>query len=47
VAPKSKISRGLIFEDKYFGSMEPRPIKIREVSETVRKKIIEKIKENI
>ena len=38
---------GLIFEDRYFGSMEPRPIKIREVPKTVRKKIIEKIRENI
>lgn len=33
---------GLIFEDKYFGSMHPRPI--REVPESIRMKIIETIK---
>jgi diadenosine tetraphosphate (Ap4A) HIT family hydrolase len=45
---KEKIQfQGLIFEDRYFGSMEPRPIKIREVPENVREKIIEKIRENI
>jgi diadenosine tetraphosphate (Ap4A) HIT family hydrolase len=38
---------GLIFEDRYFGSMEPRPIIIREVPKTVRMKIIEKIRKNI
>jgi len=36
---------GLVFEDKYFGSMHPRPV--RSVPDNVRKKIIEKIKENI
>jgi diadenosine tetraphosphate (Ap4A) HIT family hydrolase len=35
----------LIFDDKYFGSMQPRPI--REVPDSIRKKIIEKIKENM
>lgn len=45
---KEKIQfQGFIFEDKYFGSMEPRPIIIREVPENVRKKIIEKIRGNI
>lgn len=45
---KEKIRfEGLIFEDRYFGSIEPRPIKIREVSENIRGKIIEKIRENI
>ncbi|MGZ7135881.1 MAG: HIT family protein [Methanobacterium sp.] len=39
------IFEGLIFDDKYFGSMHPRPF--REVSHEIRKKIIEKIKENI
>ncbi|WP_414468784.1 HIT family protein [Methanobacterium sp. ACI-7] len=36
---------GLVFVDKYFGSMQPRPIE--EVPASVRKKIIEKIKEKI
>ena len=36
---------GLIFDDRYFGSMHPRPIK--EVPDNIRKKIIEKIKENL
>lgn len=36
---------GLVFVDKYFGSMQPRPIE--EVPDSVRKNIIEKIKENI
>ncbi|MGB9936985.1 MAG: HIT family protein [Methanobacterium sp.] len=36
---------GLIFVDKYFGSMHPRPIE--EVPDNVRKKIIGRIKENI
>ena len=39
--------QGLIFEDKYFGSMEPRPIKIREVPHIVRMKIIGTIRENL
>ena len=36
---------GIIFNDRYFGSMHPRPIE--EVPDDIRKKIIEKIKENI
>ncbi len=36
---------GLIFEDRYFGSMHPRPV--LNVSDSIRKEIIEKIKENI
>jgi diadenosine tetraphosphate (Ap4A) HIT family hydrolase len=36
---------GLTFDDQYFGSMHPRPIK--EVPGNVRLKIIEKIKEKL
>lgn len=44
---KEKIQfEGLTFEDKYFGS-STRTIKTREVPEDVRRKIIEKIRENI
>jgi len=38
---------GLTFQDVYFGKMEPQPIKIREVSNVVREKIIEKIRESL
>ncbi len=36
---------GMTFEDPYFGSMHPRPIV--EVPQSIRNKIIEKIKENL
>lgn len=35
----------LTFDDKYFGSMHPRPI--RELPDSIRKMIIDKIKENL
>ena len=36
---------GLVFDDQYFGSMHPRPIK--EIPVDIRKKIMEKIRNNI
>lgn len=42
---KEVFFHGMIFDDPYFGSMHPRPI--REVPDEVRRKIIQRINENI